>query len=149
MEINSAKKDYCKPMHTAEHILNQTMIRTFGCQRSMNAHIEKTKSKCDYTLNEAPSDAQMQAVAKAVNEVIAQNLPITTSLMNRAEAAEIVDLSKLPADATEMLRIVRVGNYDVCPCIGAHVENTSEIGAFILLNYSFESQRLRIRFKLG
>ena len=149
METNKAKKEYCKPMHTTEHILNQTMIRTFGCKRCTNAHIEKTKSKCDYILNEAPTEAQMQAVANTVNEIIAQQLPITSALMNRTDAAELVDLSKLPADASEMLRIVRVGDYDVCPCIGAHVENTSEIGSFILLNYTFENQKLRIRFKLG
>ena len=36
------------PMHTAEHLLNATMVKTFGCPRSRNAHIEKKKSKCDY-----------------------------------------------------------------------------------------------------
>ena len=39
------------PMHTAEHILNQTMVRMFGCPRSKNAHIERKKSKCDYCNN--------------------------------------------------------------------------------------------------
>ena len=38
------------PMHSVEHILNQTMVRMFGCERSRNAHIERKKSKCDYTL---------------------------------------------------------------------------------------------------
>lgn len=42
--LNEAKKDYHRPMHTAEHILNQTMVRMFGCARSANAHIEKKKS---------------------------------------------------------------------------------------------------------
>ena len=46
----------------------------------------------------------------------------------REEAALIVDLSKLPEDASETLRIVRIGDYDDCACIGAHVGNTSEIG---------------------
>ena len=32
------------PMHTAEHILNQTMVRMFGCPRSKNAHIERKNS---------------------------------------------------------------------------------------------------------
>ena len=48
--LNEPKKLYNEPMHTCEHILNQTMVRMFGCGRSMNAHIEKKKSKCDYTL---------------------------------------------------------------------------------------------------
>ena len=37
------KKDYFPPMHTAEHILNQTMVRMFGCERSLTNHIEKNK----------------------------------------------------------------------------------------------------------
>ena len=42
--LNDAKKDYHRPMHSAEHILNQTMVRMFGCGRSANAHIEKNTS---------------------------------------------------------------------------------------------------------
>ena len=47
------------PMHTAEHILNQTMVRMFGCERSRNAHIERKKSKCDYTLPCEPTAEQI------------------------------------------------------------------------------------------
>ena len=32
------------PMHTAEHLLNATMVKTFGCPRSRNAHLERKKS---------------------------------------------------------------------------------------------------------
>lgn len=135
-------------MHTAEHILNQTMVRLFGCPRSRNAHIERKKSKCDYQLSEAPTAEQMTAVEQQVNDVIDQHLPITIEFMPREEAAHIVDLSKLPADASETLRIVRIGDYDACACIGAHVENTSEIGHFKLLNYDYAEGRLRLRFKL-
>lgn len=135
-------------MHTAEHILNQTMVRLFGCPRSRNAHIERKKSKCDYQLSEAPTAEQMATVEQQVNDVIDQHLPITIEFMPREEAAHIVDLSKLPADASETLRIVRIGDYDACACIGAHVENTSEIGHFKLLNYDYAEGRLRLRFKL-
>lgn len=40
-QLNEHNKQEYPPMHTAEHILNQTMVRYFGCKRSMNAHIEK------------------------------------------------------------------------------------------------------------
>ncbi len=43
-----SEKQYDPRMHTAEHILNQTMVRMFGCGRSFNSHIERKKSKCDY-----------------------------------------------------------------------------------------------------
>lgn len=148
VQLNEHNKAEYPPMHTAEHILNQTMVRLFGCPRSRNAHIERKKSKCDYQLSEAPTAEQMATVEQQVNDVIDQHLPITIEFMPHEEAAHIVDLSKLPADASETLRIVRIGDYDACACIGAHVENTSEIGHFKLLNYDYAEGRLRLRFKL-
>ena len=146
--LNEAKKLYNEPMHTCEHILNQTMVRMFGCGRSVNAHIERKKSKCDYMLAEAPNEEQITEIIRKVNEVIDSHLPVYEELMSRGEAAEIADLSKLPADASETLRIIRVGDYDACACIGQHVENTSELSRFEIISHDFESGRWRVRFRL-
>ncbi|MDR1357276.1 MAG: hypothetical protein LBJ58_06370 [Tannerellaceae bacterium] len=146
--LNEHNKTEYPPMHTAEHILNRTMVGMFGCGRSRNAHIEKKKSKCDYLLDEAPSAGVMDEVERRVNEVIDMHLPVTIDFLTREEAAGIVDLSKLPGNVSETLRIVRVGDYDACACIGDHVGNTSEIGRFKLLNCDYAEGRLRVRFKL-
>ena len=148
IELNGHNKAEYPPMHTAEHLLNQTMVRMFGCPRSKNAHIERKKSKCDYELPAAPSEEQRKEVERRINEVIDRHLPVTIEFMPKEQAASIVDLSKLPENASEMLRIVRIGDYDACACIGAHVANTSEIGHFKLLNYDYSEGRLRLRFKL-
>src|SRR5574344_1344796 len=95
--LNEHNKQEYPPMHTAEHILNQTMVRMFGCKRSFNAHIEKKKSKCDYALSQAPTDAQIAEIEKTVNEVIDRHLPVSIELVALSEAAKYVDLSKLPA----------------------------------------------------
>lgn len=147
-KLNEHNKAEYPPMHTAEHILNRTMIRMFGCERSKTNHIEKKKSKCDYFLPEDPGMERMALIEQKVNEVIRKHLDITIEFMPRAEAGALVDLSKLPEDASETLRIVRVGDYDTCACIGTHVSNTKEIGEFKLLNYDYENGRLRLRFKL-
>jgi len=55
IQLNGHNKQEYPPMHTAEHILNQTMIRMFGCERSKNTHIERKKSKCDYILSVEPT----------------------------------------------------------------------------------------------
>jgi len=146
--LNEAKKDYHRPMHSAEHILNQTMVRMFGCSRSVNAHIEKKKSKCDYYLPESPSEEQVIEIQKKVNEVIDRHLPVYEELMSREEAAKVADLSKLSAEASDTLRIIRIGDYDACACIGQHVENTSEIGKFEIISHDFENGRWRVRLKL-
>ena len=92
----------------------------------------------------------MQAVEDKVNEVIAQHLPVTAELMSREEAAHIVDLAKLPPQASDTLRIVRIGDYDACACIGRHVENTADVGTFRIVSHDYneENHTLRIRFKL-
>ena len=146
--LNAHNKEEYPPMHTAEHILNATMVRMFGCPRSRNAHIERKKSKCDYELPACPSDEQVSAIEASVNEVISRNLEVTVEFMPRDEAAAIVDLTKLPEDVSETLRIVRVGDYDVCACAGAHVRNTSEIGIFKILSHDFENGRWRVRWKV-
>ena len=146
--LNSHNKEEYPPMHTAEHILNATMVRMFGCPRSRNAHIERKKSKCDYQLEKAPDDSQVAEIERAVNEVIARNVDVTIDYVPLAEAASIVDLSKLPEDVSQTLRIVRVGDYDACACIGAHVKNTSEIGTFKILSHDFEDGRWRVRWKV-
>ena len=147
--LNEHNKQEYPPMHTAEHILNQTMVRMFGCPRSKNAHIERRKSKCDYLLPACPTADQMQEIEDKVNEVIKQHLPVTVEFCSREEVPHDVDLSKLPEEASDLLRIVKVGNYDTCACIGTHVNNTSEIGTFKIISSDFENGRLRIRFKLS
>ena len=75
IQLNEHNKQEYPPMHTAEHILNQTMVRMFGCPRSKNAHIERKKSKCDYLLAEEPSAEATAEVEKKINEVIDRHLP--------------------------------------------------------------------------
>lgn len=139
---------YNEPMHTCEHILNQTMVRMFGCSRSVNAHIERKKSKCDYLLEAAPTEIQIAELTAKVNEVIGWHLPVTVELMKKEVATGLVDLSKLPAEASDTLRIVRVGDYDACACIGRHVENTAELGHFEIISHDFDNGRWRVRFRL-
>ena len=146
--LNAHNKEEYPPMHTAEHILNATMVRLFGCPRSKNAHIERKKSKCDYLLPECPTQEQVAQIEAAVNEVISRNLPVTIEFLPKEEAAGIVDLSKLPEGVSETLRIVRVGDYDACACIGSHVVNTSEIGTFTILSHDYEDGRWRVRWKV-
>ena len=146
--LNAHNKEEYPPMHTAEHILNATMVRLFGCPRSRNAHIERKKSKCDYILPSIPTEEQVALIESTVNEVIGRNLDVTIEYLTHEQAAEIVDLSKLPEDVSETLRIVRVGDYDACACAGAHVKNTSEIGTFKVLSHDFENGRWRVRWKV-
>ena len=146
--LNEHHKEEFAPAHTAEHLLNQTMIRMFGCERSRNAHIERKKSKINYNLTVCPTAEQVAEIERIMNEVIEKDLPVTYEFVTRDNIPEGVVLDKLPEDASETLRIVRIGDYDICACIGNHVETTKEIGTFKLTSTSYNEGNFRIVFKL-
>lgn len=144
--LNAHNKEEFPPAHTAEHLLNQTMIRMFGCERSTNAHIERKKSKISYVLDHKPSRHEERDIERKMNELIDEDLPVSFEFVN----PEGVSLDRLPEDASETLRLVRIGDYDICPCIGKHVRSTSQIGRFEILgtNWDEEKHTFRIRFKI-
>ena len=149
-QLNDHNKQEYPPMHTCEHIINQTMIRLFGCGRSISAHIERKKSKLDYRLETCPTEEEVKKLEQTVNEVIAQHLSIITEFITQEEAKGRFDLARLPEDASKTVRVVKVGDYDECLCIGIHVNNTSEIGTFKIISHDWneENKCWRIRFKL-
>ena len=150
------------PAHTAEHLLNQLMVRMFGCERSRNAHIERKKSKISYTLDHKPDRKEEKEIGQRMNELIAEDMPVTFQFVTRAELEGLVmdaapdspdarlSLERLPEDASDTIRLVRIGDYDVCPCIGKHVRSTSQIGRFEMLgtNWDNDTRSFRIRFKI-
>lgn len=146
--LNAHNKSEYEPAHSCEHLLNATMVKMFGCPRSKNAHIERKKSKCDYLLAAEPDADQVAEIESRVNEAIAREMDVTVEYMQREDAASIVDLSKLPEDASQTLRIVRIGDYDACACIGAHVNNTREIGEFRIISHSYADGVWRLRWKV-
>lgn len=146
--LNEHHKEEFAPAHTAEHLLNQTMIRMFGCERSRNAHIERKKSKINYNLTACPTAEQVAEIERIMNEVIKKDLPVTYEFVTRDNIPKGVVLDKLPEDASETLRIVRIGDYDICACIGNHVETTKEIGTFKITSTSYNEGNFRIVFKV-
>lgn len=150
MEMLEERDVSFPPAHTAEHLLNQTMIRMFGCKRSYNAHVERKKSKMSFYLSQKPSRQQEKEIERRMNELIDEDLPVTFEMASRDELPPEVELDRLPADAGDMVRLVRIGDYDVCPCIGKHVRSTTQIGRFEMLgtNWDEHERSFRVRFKI-
>ena len=148
--LNEHHKEEFPPAHTAEHLLNQLMHRMFNCERSKNAHIERKKSKMTFEIDHKPTRQEEKAIETEMNRLIEEDMPVTYEFVDRDHIPADVKLDRLPEDASETLRLVRIGDYDVCPCIGKHVRSTAQIGKFVLLgtNWDEHAHTLRIRFKI-
>ena len=143
------KKQADPRMHSAEHILNQAMVRLYDCGRCFSAHIERKKSKCDYYFDHELTGDEVEEIQSRVNRVIKSDLPVSETFVLKNEAQGLYDIDKLPGDVDGRVRIVHMGTYDACPCIGDHVASTGEIGAFRITTTSYKDGVLRIRFKLS
>ena len=75
-----------------------------------------------------------------MNETLKKNLPITTEFITQEEAVGRFDLKRLPDHASETVRVVHVGDYDECLCIGLHVDK--------IISYDYKEGIFRMRFKL-
>lgn len=160
--LNEHNKEEFPPAHTAEHLLNQLMQRKFGCERSNNAHVERKKSKISYILDHKPDRHEEREIEQEMNALIERDMPVVYEYVTRAELEGMVmeapdgspdsrlSLERLPEDASETIRLVRIGDYDVCPCIGKHVRSTSQIGRFELLGTNWDEMKksFRVRFKV-
>ena len=141
-------KEYDPRMHSAEHLLNQTMDRMFSCGRCFTAHVEKKKSKCDYHYHRDLSADEIKEIGKRVTDAINADFPVTEAFISKEEAARNYNIDRLPSDAVNNIRIIKMGEYDACPCIGPHVSSTKMIGGFRITSTSYKNKVLRIRFQL-
>ena len=149
-QFNDHNKEEFPPAHTAEHLLNQVMIRLFGCERSYNAHIERKKSKMSFHIDHKPTRQEEKEIEREMQRLIEEDLPVTFEVVPLSELPEGIRADRLPNDVSDSIRLVRIGDYDVCPCIGKHVRSTSQIGRFEMLgtNWDEHEHSFRVRFKI-
>lgn len=148
--LNEHNKEEFPPAHTAEHLLNQIMVRMFGCERAFSAHVERKKSKMTFRLDNKPSRQEEKAIEREMQRLIEEDLPVTFEFVTRDDLPDGITLDRLPADASDTIRLVRIGDFDVCPCIGRHVRTTAQIGRFEMLGTNWEEHEhaFRIRYKI-
>ena len=147
-DYNRNPKEYDPRMHSAEHLLNQTIVGMFNCGRAFSAHIEKKKSKCDYHFERDLTAAEVAEIEKRVNEVIQADLPVREEFLSREEASARFSLKRLPEEAGDTVRVISIGDYDACPCSGTHASSTKMLGTFKIGSTAWENGVLRVRFKL-
>lgn len=135
-------------MHSAEHLLNATMVRIVGTPRAFSAHLDGPKGKCDYRFPRDLTDQEVRAVEEAVNAAIAADYPVTESFLPREEAAKKFNLSRLPESVSGDVRVISIGDYDACPCAGIHVKSTKAINSFRIGSREWKEGILRLRFRL-
>ena len=149
IKLNEHNKQEYPPMHSAEHLLNGEMARRFGCGRAFSGHVERKKSKLDYRMPRPMTDEEIRSMEDYVNAAVDADVEVWEEYISQEEAMGRSDMSRLPDEASETVRVVHIGDYDQCLCAGTHVKSTSEIGHFRITSSRFQDGVQRLVFKLG
>ncbi|MEM2870295.1 MAG: alanyl-tRNA editing protein [Thermoplasmata archaeon] len=117
-------------MHTAQHVLSGVVFDRFGA-RTVGNQIYSDRSRIDFfPLALAPED--LESLEEACNSIFARNVPLEIYEEDRAELEKRVNAGRVSLDllpkSARRIRIVKIGEFDVCPCAGTHVRTTAEIG---------------------
>ena len=116
-------------MHSAQHIISGIIFDDYNA-RTVGNQIHAEYSRVDFHPARF-TDEDLEKIVIKFNNIITKNLPIKIYEEDRASLEKRVDqqrahLDLLPKFITK-LRIVEIESFDVCPCAGTHVKNTSEI----------------------
>lgn len=147
--LNEHNKEEFAPAHTAEHLLNGLVSQRFGCGRSFSAHVERKKSKLDYHLDKPMTDEEIKALEDEINRIIQEDVEVWTEFADKESVKQRFDLERLPDNASDTVRIVHVGNYDECLCVGNHVSRTSEIVGFRISSSRWQDGVQRLVFRVN
>jgi misacylated tRNA(Ala) deacylase len=149
--IDEARRTRLKRMHTAQHVVSKVVLDEFGAQTAGN-QIHTDRSRIDFEPADF-SDEDVALIEARTNAVIEEDLPVEKKQMARAEAEEKTPegrgLLDLIPDHVDPLRMVQIGDLDLCPCGGTHVDHLQEIGGIHITNRTSKGADVdRIEFEL-
>ena len=155
-EIDWERRYSHMKMHTSQHLVSAVVNEIHGSDTVGN-QIGEQKSRIDFKpLN--VDQAQIDDIQNVVNDYILEDLKIKISeelrenLENNSEIRSSMSsgLWKMLPSSVKKLRVITIGDIDVCPCAGTHVKSLREIGNVEFTGKKNKgSQKLRLTYKLN
>jgi len=130
-EIDWERRYKHMKMHTAQHIVSKVVLDEYEASTSGN-QIHEDYSRIDFE----PADfdeKDVQKIENKTNQIIESDIKLKKSERPRKELEEETEdgrtnLDLIP-DHIDPLRAVEIGDIDICPCGGTHVDSTGELGS--------------------
>ena len=128
--------------HTAQHIISGIAEKRFDL-KTVGVHIGP--ESCTVDFDKKIDWETAQAIEQHSMEVVTENIPVETAF-NDTDVRTRFDLKEIESD---MIRVVKIGDYDASACCGTHVLRTGDIGIIRILDLESKKNGTRISFAAG
>ena len=128
--------------HTAQHIISGIAEKQFDL-KTVGVHIGL--ESCTVDFDKKIDFETAQAIERDSMKVVAENIPVETAF-NETDARSRFDLKEIESD---MIRVVKIGDYDASACCGTHVRKTGDIGIIRILDLESKKSGTRVSFAAG
>ena len=130
--------------HSGEHIVSGVVHSLYGYD-NVGFHMEEDYVTVDFS-GELTRE-QLDEVEEKTNRYIYDNIEIECFFPSEYEIENLDYRSKL--DLKEGVRLVKIGEADLCACCAPHVKRTGEIGVVKILDFMRHRGGVRIVMKSG
>ena len=143
-------------MHTSQHLVSAVVKELYGSDTVGN-QIGQDSSRIDFKPLSV-DQKQINEIQDLANKYIEKDLKVSineelrSNLENNPEIRSSMSsgLWKMLPASVKKLRVISIGNIDVCPCAGTHVESLKEIGGIeVTKKKNKGSQKTRLTYKLN
>ena len=143
-------------MHTSQHLVSAVVNEVYGSDTVGN-QIGQEKSRIDFKPLKINKN-ELNEIEDKVNDYISKDLEVTISEELRSNLENNPDIRSsmssglwkmLPKSVTQ-LRVITIGDIDVCPCAGTHVKSLKEIGNVSFIKRDNKgAEKLRLTYNLS
>jgi alanyl-tRNA synthetase len=135
--------------HTGQHLLSAVFQEQLQAA-TVSFHLGELTSTIDLAMA-PPAHHSLERIERIANQIIAEDRPVTTRFIPRAEAESLLAagvLRKLP-EREGTIRLVDIADLDHNACGGTHVRSTGQIGGLQIRTTEKVSRGVRIEFVCG
>ena len=140
--VDSRHRLHVARRHTAQHIISGIAENRFDL-KTVGVHIGL--ESCTVDFDKKIDFETAQAIEQDCMEVVTENIPVETAF-NGSDARTRFDLKEIKSD---MIRVVKIGDYDASACCGTHVRRTGDIGIIRILDLESKKNGTRVSFAAG
>lgn len=133
LEVDQEEREFVKRNHSATHLLQTALERVLGDHiKQMGSFVSSEYMRFDFTHFEKISEEQLKEIEYEVNRLIALAIPSDIRVLPIEEANKLGAKAFFSEKYGDHVRVVRFGDDSIEFCGGCHVENTKDIGLFVI-----------------